>query len=122
MPPRVPKPLLVAPRPSMGPRASKPPADGKKEAAPAAVAWSSKACTGAAAKPKEPSWLCLLPMGGQTPREGLPQQLRMLPRLPHPPTNSVLSLGPCGGLMAVGFAGSVASDLEQLNIALKDIE
>ena len=69
VPRRVPKHLPAAPTPSAGPAASKPPPDGKKETAPAA-ALSSKACTGAAAKPKQPSWLRLSPAGGPTPREG----------------------------------------------------
>ena len=51
-------------------------------------------------KPKQPSWLRLLPTGGQTPWEGLPQQLRMLLRLPRPPANSLLSLGSWGCLTA----------------------
>ena len=96
---RVPSPLLVAPRPSTGPAASKPPADGKKETA-LVAALSRKARTGMADKPKQPSWLRLLPTGGQTPWEGLPQQLRMLLQLPRPPANSLLSLGSWGCLTA----------------------
>ena len=93
MPRRVAKPLPAAPTPSVGPAASKPPPHGTKETAPAPAS-SSKACTGAADKPKQPSWLRLSPAGGPTPREGQPQQLRMLPHLPRPAANSLLSLGP----------------------------
>ncbi|GAB0208416.1 MAGE-like protein 2 [Grus japonensis] len=91
--PRVPNPLPGALRPSARLAASKPPADGR-ETAPAS---SSKAHTNTAAKPKQLSWLCLSPMGCQTPQDRLPQQLFMLPQLPHPPTASGLSPRPWVG-------------------------